>query len=90
MSLGTDRWRAQWRPSKCGRGKLEAVTLEKAIYTIGSDAESADIKLSDSTVSRVHAVLERVGTAWLLRDVGSRNGTRVNSEADRSTSDAAR
>ena len=62
------------------RGKLDSVTLEKATYTIGSDAESADITLSDSTVSRVHAVLERVGTAWLLRDVGSRNGTRVNSE----------
>jgi pSer/pThr/pTyr-binding forkhead associated (FHA) protein len=28
----------------------------------------------------VHAVLERVGAAWLVRDLGSRNGTQVNSE----------
>ncbi len=32
----------------------------------------------DVTVSRVHAVLENLGQAWSIRDVGSRNGTFVN------------
>jgi len=34
----------------------------------------------DSTVSRVHAVLENLGFAWSIRDVGSRNGTYLNGE----------
>ena len=34
----------------------------------------------DSTVSRVHAVLEHVGPAWCITDVGSKNGTSVNGE----------
>ena len=34
----------------------------------------------DPAVSRVHAVLEHVGPAWCITDVGSTNGTRVNGE----------
>lgn len=56
------------------------VVLEAAVYTLGSDAESVDVVVIDVTVSRVHAALERVGGAWLLRDLGSRNGTRVNGD----------
>jgi pSer/pThr/pTyr-binding forkhead associated (FHA) protein len=62
------------------RGRERVVTLAEAAYTIGSDVEAVDIGLADSTVSSVHAVLERVGSAWLVRDVGSRNGTRLNGE----------
>ena len=62
------------------RGRDRVVTLTEASYTIGSDAQSADIALDDGTVSRVHAILERVGTTWLVRDLGSRNGTRLNGE----------
>jgi hypothetical protein len=62
------------------RGRDHIVTLDAASYTIGSDIDSADIVLSDATVSRVHAMLERVGSAWLVRDVGSRNGTRLGGE----------
>jgi hypothetical protein len=47
---------------------------------MGTDAESVDLVLADPTVSGVHALLERVGTTWLLRDLGSRNGTRLNGE----------
>jgi pSer/pThr/pTyr-binding forkhead associated (FHA) protein len=28
----------------------------------------------------VHAILEQVGNTWLVRDLGSRNGTRLNGE----------
>jgi pSer/pThr/pTyr-binding forkhead associated (FHA) protein len=63
-----------------GRGKDSVHTLSEASLTIGSDAASADLVLSDPSVSRVHAILERVGTTWLVRDLGSRNGTRLNGE----------
>jgi pSer/pThr/pTyr-binding forkhead associated (FHA) protein len=34
--------------------------------------------VAEPSVSRQHAQLRRAGDAWLLRDLGSRNGTRVN------------
>ncbi len=42
---------------------------------------SNDVALdSDAEVSRVHAVVELVGPSWAVRDLGSRNGTRVNGD----------
>ena len=46
---------------------------------VGAEA-SNDLVLDDSAVSGVHAVLERLGNTWSVRDVGSRNGTFVNGE----------
>jgi hypothetical protein len=44
-------------------------------------AEVLDISLRwDLDVSNVHATLRRIGTAWVLDDVGSRNGTFVNEQ----------
>lgn len=41
----------------------------------------SDVVLSaDTQVSRLHAVLERITGRWVVRDVGSRNGTYVNGE----------
>ncbi len=37
-----------------------------------------DLKLGDESVSRVHAELLLEGGVWLLRDLGSTNGTQVN------------
>ncbi|WP_042371706.1 DUF1707 and FHA domain-containing protein [Streptacidiphilus neutrinimicus] len=37
-----------------------------------------DLKLGDESVSRVHAELRLEGGVWLLRDLGSTNGTQVN------------
>jgi pSer/pThr/pTyr-binding forkhead associated (FHA) protein len=37
-----------------------------------------DLTLADSTVSRWHAELIRDGKRWIVRDMGSTNGTRVN------------
>ena len=34
--------------------------------------------LADDTVSRWHASLERSADGWLLADLGSMNGTRLN------------
>lgn len=45
--------------------------------TIGR-ATDCDCVISEPTVSRRHAELRRDEERWLLRDLGSRNGTRVN------------
>ena len=45
--------------------------------TLGRSRE-CDCVLADPSVSRRHAELRRAGSCWLLRDLGSRNGTRVN------------
>lgn len=47
--------------------------------TIGRDTGS-HIQLPDVKVSRHHAVLEPDGEGWLLRDLGSSNGSYVNAE----------
>ncbi|RKN04101.1 DUF1707 and FHA domain-containing protein [Streptomyces radicis] len=41
-------------------------------------AAGCGLRLSDGSVSRHHAELYGVGTGWLLRDLGSANGTWVN------------
>jgi len=46
-------------------------------FSIGRDA-GCDLAIADMTVSRRHATLERTPEGWLLTDLGSTNGTRVN------------
>jgi pSer/pThr/pTyr-binding forkhead associated (FHA) protein len=45
--------------------------------TVGT-LESNDMVVDADGVSRVHAVFERFGDTWCVRDLGSRNGTFVN------------
>jgi pSer/pThr/pTyr-binding forkhead associated (FHA) protein len=47
--------------------------------TVGS-LETNDVFVDAEGVSRTHAVLERFGDTWCVRDLGSRNGTFVNGE----------
>ncbi|MGW2743078.1 FHA domain-containing protein [Streptomyces sp. NPDC001450] len=44
---------------------------------IGRDPANG-LRLNHETVSRVHAELRRQGDMWVLRDLGSTNGTTVN------------
>jgi pSer/pThr/pTyr-binding forkhead associated (FHA) protein len=53
---------------------------------IGRHADS-DFVIDDRTVSRRHAAIHREGPFWILEDLGSTNGTRVN--GDRVTGRAA-
>jgi FHA domain/Domain of unknown function (DUF1707) len=71
--LGADLDAAWERP----RIPVIALPAGTAGVTIGR-AKDCDLMLSDATVSRHHAELRRHGEGWILRDLGSRNGTRVN------------
>ena len=51
--------------------------LDSAMTTTGRHPDS-DIFLDDVTVSRKHAVFEQEGETFVVRDVGSLNGTYVN------------
>jgi hypothetical protein len=61
------------------RPRVPAIALptRASRLTIGR-ATDCDCVVGESTVSRHHAELRRDGGRWLLRDLGSRNGTRVN------------
>ena len=58
----------------------ELITLTGQRVTVGKAATNSVSIEQDSTVSRLHAVLENLGFAWSVRDVGSRNGTYLNGE----------
>jgi hypothetical protein len=66
--------RAAWH-----RPHMPVLALPEAegSVTLGRSRE-CDCVLADPSVSRRHAELRREGTRWVLRDLGSRNGTRVN------------
>jgi len=46
-------------------------------FSIGR-TQDCDLRIADLSVSRRHAQLERSDDGWLLSDLGSHNGTRVN------------
>jgi DNA-binding CsgD family transcriptional regulator len=47
--------------------------------TVGSSTDS-DLVVEDPSVSRTHALLEQLGGAWFVEDLGSRNGTYLNGQ----------
>jgi pSer/pThr/pTyr-binding forkhead associated (FHA) protein len=63
-----------WQPGP------ELVPLTGDRVTVGKDPSNDVTIASDGTVSRLHAVLERFSSGWVIRDLGSRNGTFVNGE----------
>lgn len=60
-------------------GGPELVPLVSARVVVGRAVEN-DVVLGDPRVSAAHAVLDRVGAHWCVRDLGSRNGTFLNGE----------
>lgn len=60
-----------------GMGEGASYLLVGDVVTAGREPDS-DLFLDDVTVSRQHAELRRMTGGWLLRDVGSLNGTYVN------------
>jgi FHA domain len=64
-----------WTPT--GR---ELVALAAGRVTVGADPANDLALPADPTLSRLHAVLERYGAGWCVRDLDSRNGTFVNGQ----------
>lgn len=60
-------------------GTVVAVPLWAGRLTLGR-ADSNNLPIKDEAVSRVHASVERVAGQYVLRDLGSSNGTLVNGE----------
>lgn len=60
-----------------GRDGSEQVVLLGTTCIIGRSA-ACQIVVPDGLVSRVHACIEREAAQYILRDVGSTNGTFVN------------
>ena len=58
---------------------ITSLQLEKDVVTIGRDADN-DVPLPNPQVSRHHARLRRSGTAHVIEDLGSTNGTFVNGQ----------
>ena len=73
-----DRWLPGWPV-------LRLPTGEQDRFTIGREL-ACDMTLADETVSRWHASLRRDPRGWLLDDLGSTNGTRLNGWRVRSPS----
>ncbi|NUR84762.1 MAG: FHA domain-containing protein [Nonomuraea sp.] len=76
VSEFTTRLQSAWRKPRLPR--LALPDDNRLRYVVGRGS-ACDLVLSDLTVSRVHAELRREEDgSWLLVDLGSLNGTRLN------------
>ena len=55
----------------------EKFFIKEDTFTIGRNPDS-DILLDDITVSRQHAIIEKLGEEYLIKDMESLNGTYLN------------
>jgi len=58
-------------------GSVGRHRIERDSAVLGRDAK-CEIRIDRDTISRRHAVFRREGDAWVVRDLGSRNGVFVN------------
>ncbi|NIM05756.1 MAG: FHA domain-containing protein [Armatimonadetes bacterium] len=68
-----------WLLDPSGGEVEQASVLEEETTTIGR-SHNCQIMLPSNTVSRQHAQIRREGERFLLKDLGSTNGTLLNSE----------
>lgn len=63
-----------------GEGPPRAVPLVSGEVTVGRSPSNALAFPQDFRLSRNHLVVKKEGADWIVRDLGSTNGTEVNSE----------
>jgi FHA domain-containing protein/uncharacterized protein DUF1707 len=72
------RWSGAHGPGDPGRpAPMVFPPGQGTSFTIGR-TQDCDLRIADPSVSRHHAQLDRSEEGWLLSDLGSHNGTRVN------------
>lgn len=60
-----------------GSDELQRVTIEDSPFRIGR-CETSHLRIDSVQVSREHAQIYQRGNIWIIRDLGSTNGTQVN------------
>jgi hypothetical protein len=63
-----------------GSRKGDVLVLQEPSAVLGRAGGGADLELDDPEMSRTHAAIECHGSRFVLRDLGSRNGTFVGEE----------
>lgn len=58
----------------------QSFALDRSPFCVGRGADN-DLVVPDTSVSRKHACFELQGNQWLVRDLGSSNGTFLNHQA---------
>ena len=58
----------------------QLLPLEEGRVTVGREADNDLAVVDDPTLSRLHAVIELLGSGWCVRDLASASGTFVNGE----------
>lgn len=64
-----------------GSGLRAGQVFEVTEGAVLGRAQGADVVLADGAVSSEHARVKRAGRGWILSDLGSTNGTRLNGAA---------
>lgn len=59
-------------------GKTRALPLDRERFSLGRASTNELCYADDSGLSRQHLAIEKSGDAWIVRDLGSKNGTFVN------------
>jgi len=59
-------------------GAIRPLLLERDRYSLGRSSANELCYPEDAGLSRQHLVLEKDGDTWVVRDLGSKNGTFVN------------